>query len=200
VNRAERGEVIGSVLRSRIVDGTSPIVYGVPDSLGVYSADGASLSVSNLRSGGRGDRFGTGDTSRATGRGTLEDPDIPQGREAIAPANRAEVLPSVHKWEAQPLSSDQLRSPINIIPPDQRPRVAMRFESQRNLLVSGLLNGGNDIAERALVVDVPMQKGHFVVFANNPVYRGETIGSYFLVLNTLLNFDNLNAGRTLDAK
>ena len=38
------------------------------------------------------------------------------------------------------------------------------------------------------------------VFANNPVYRGETIGSYFLVLNTLLNFDNLNAGRTLDAK
>ena len=106
----------------------------------------------------------------------------------------------MHKWEAQPLSSDQLRSPINIIPPDQRPRVAMRFESQHNLLVSGLLNGGGDIAERALVVDVPMQKGHFVVFANNPVYRGETIGSYFLVLNTLLNFDNLNAGRTLDAK
>ena len=200
VNRAERGEVIGSVLRSRIVDGTSPIVYGVPDSLGVYSADGASLSVSNVRGGGRGDRFGTGDTSRATGRGTLEDPDIPQGREALAPANRAEVLPSVHKWEAQPLSTDQLRSPINIIPPDQRPRVAMRFESKNNLLVSGLLNGGNDIAERALVVDVPMQKGHFVVFANNPVYRGETIGSYFLVLNTLLNFDNLNAGRTIDAK
>jgi hypothetical protein len=200
VNRAERGEVIGSVLRSRIVDGTSPIVYGVPDSLGVYSADGASISVSNVRGGGRGDRFGSGDTSRATGRGTLEDPDIPQGREALAPANRAEVLPAVHKWEAQPLSSDQLRSPINIIPSDQRPRVAMRFESKNDLLVSGLLNGGNDIAERALVVDVPSQKGHYVVFANNPVYRGETIGSYFLVLNTLLNFDNLNAGRTVATK
>ena len=50
------------------------------------------------------------------------------------------------------------------------------------------------------MVDVPMQKGHYVMFANNPVYRGETIGSYFLVLNTLLNFDNLNAGRKLDAK
>jgi hypothetical protein len=200
VNRAERGEVIGSVLRTRVVDATSPIVYGIPDSLGVYSADGASLSVSSLRGGGRGDRFGTGDTSRASGRGTLEDPDIPQGREQLAPENQAEVLPASHKWESAPLSSDQLRSPLNIIPPDQRPRVALRFESQHNLLVAGLLNGGNDIAERALVVDVPSQKGHYVVFANNPIYRGETIGSYFLVFNTLLNFDNLNAGRVLDAK
>lgn len=29
---------------------------------------------------------------------------------------------------------------------------------------------------------------------------GAAIGSYFLVFNTLLNFDNLNAGRKLDAK
>jgi len=201
INHADRGHVIGSVLRSRIVDATSPIVYGVPDSLGVYSADGTSMSITSVKGGGRFARFTSEDTSRASGRGTLEDPDIPQGREALAPRNEAEVLPSYHKWEAAPLSSDQLRSPINVIPPDQRPRVAMRFESGRNLLISGLLaGGGGDIGERPLVVDVPMQKGHYVMFANNPVYRGETIGSYFLVLNTLLNFDNLNAGRRLDAK
>ena len=29
---------------------------------------------------------------------------------------------------------------------------------------------------------------------------GETIGSYFMVFNTILNFDNLGAGRKLDAK
>ncbi len=39
-----------------------------------------------------------------------------------------------------------------------------------------------------------------VLFANNPIYRGETIGSYPLVFNTILNFDHLNAGRKLDAK
>jgi hypothetical protein len=39
-----------------------------------------------------------------------------------------------------------------------------------------------------------------VPFANNPVYRGSTIGSYSLVFNTLLNWDNLNAGRKLDAR
>jgi hypothetical protein len=32
------------------------------------------------------------------------------------------------------------------------------------------------------------------------VWRGETEGSYFLVFNAILNFDSLNAGRTLYAK
>ena len=70
----------------------------------------------------------------------------------------------------------------------------------RGLLASGLLEGGSDIAQRPIVVDVPVQKGHVVMFANNPVWRGETIGSYFLVFNTILTFDHLNAGRKLDAR
>ena len=93
-----------------------------------------------------------------------------------------------------------LRNPVGVIPPDQRPRVAVRFSEQRDLLVSGLLDGGTDIAQRPAVVDAPLEKGHVVLFANNPIYRGETIGSYFLVFNTILNFDNLNAGRKLDAR
>ena len=48
---------------------------------------------------------------------------------------------------------------------------------------------------QAVVVDVPVEKGHVVLFANNPIYRGETIGSYFMVFNTILNFDNLGVGR-----
>jgi hypothetical protein len=39
-----------------------------------------------------------------------------------------------------------------------------------------------------------------VVFSNNPIWRGETQGSYFLVFNAILNFDSLNAGRKLDEK
>ena len=93
-----------------------------------------------------------------------------------------------------------LRNPVGIIPPDQRPRVAVRFSDQRELLVSGLLDGGADIAQRPAVIDAPLEKGHVVLFANNPIYRGETIGSYFLVFNTILNFDNLNAGRHVDVK
>jgi hypothetical protein len=71
----------------------------------------------------------------------------------------------------------------------------LRFDQPESLLVSGLLDGGADIAGQVVAVDVPTGKGHYVLFANNPIYRGETIGSYFLVFNALLNFDNLGAGR-----
>ena len=76
----------------------------------------------------------------------------------------------------------------------------LRYADQSHLLVSGLLDGGRDIADRAVVIDAPSGKGHVVLFANNPVYRGETIGSYTLVFNAIMNWDDLNAGRRLDAR
>lgn len=176
-------------------------MYGIPDSVAIYSDDGESFSVSNVL-GGRSPRFGDASGSnRATGRGTIDDPDVVQGRPIEETENhQAPPPPVVHPWQATPITNEQLRSPVNIIPPDQRPRVALRFSDQRDLLVSGLLDDGSDIAQRAAVVDVPLAKGHVVVFANNPIYRGETIGSYFMVFNAMLNFDNLNAGRKLDAR
>jgi Zinc carboxypeptidase len=198
---ARRGEVVGSFLRTRIVDDASPIVYGVPDNLAVYSNSGESFGVSASRGGRGGGRLGGGGgAARATGRGQPDDADqvqgFPQLDARFLPVPRAPVQP----WQYAPVTDDQLRNPLNIIPPDQRPRVVLRFGEQRDLLASGLLDGGADIAQRPVVVDSPMEKGHVVVFANNPVYRGETIGSYTLVLNTLLHFDNLNAGRKVDAK
>jgi hypothetical protein len=180
------------------VDDASPIVYGVADNLALYSDDGTSFSVFSSR-GGRGARFGTAD-SRATGRGTADDFDVAQGRPPIDSSHTLPITKKVQPWQAAPVTDDQLRNPVGVIPPDQRPRVALRFGDQKDLLVSGLLDGGSDIAQRPVVVDVPVQKGHIVLFANNPIWRGETIGSYFLVFNTILNWDNLNAGRNLDAK
>jgi len=97
------------------------------------------------------------------------------------------------------VTEEQQRNPLTIIPPALRPRVVLRFSDQRDLLVSGLLDG-SDVAQRPVVVDVPMGKGHVVLFGSNPMYRGETVGSYFLVFNALLNFDKLDAGRKLDVK
>ena len=59
---------------------------------------------------------------------------------------------------------------------------------------------GDMVKRTGAIVDVPVGKGHVVLFANNPIYRGETIGSYALVFNTLMNFDSLDAGRKLDEK
>ena len=57
------------------------------------------------------------------------------------------------------------------------------------------LHGSGEIAEKPAVVDVPHGKGHIVLFANNPMWRDETMGSYFLIFNAIMNFDHLNAGR-----
>jgi hypothetical protein len=199
MNHPRRGVVTGSLLRTKLVDDASPITYGIADGLAVYSDAGESFSVSAGR-GGRGNRFGGGGGGRETGRGTSDDPDVPQGRPVLDPKNEAPKPETVQPWETGTVSLDAMRNPTYVIPPDQRPRVALRFSDQRELLVSGLLDGGGDIAQRPAVVDVPVQKGHVVLFANNPIYRGSTIGSYALVFNTMLHWDNLNAGRKLDAR
>jgi Zinc carboxypeptidase len=199
VNDAGRSRVVGSLLRSRLVDTTSPITYGVSDSLAVYSDDGQTFTVSNTSSGRRGGRFGE-QRGRPTGRGTMDDADMPQGRPPLSEQFAAPPPPKAEPWEAVPLTDEQMRNPIGVIPPNQRPRVALRLTAQKDLLVSGLLQGGSEIAERAVVVDVPRDKGHVVLFSINPMWRGETIGSYPMVLNTILNFDHLDAGRKLDER
>jgi len=216
VNRPGTGSrVVGSLLRTKIVDAASPIVYGVPDNLAVYSDSGESFSVSaNVGGGGRagggaqaggggGGRGGGPGGGRPTGRGTPDDADVVQGRPAQEGSNLTPLPPPepVQPWQyALPTEEQLKRNPATLIPPELRPRVALRFDAQNTLLVSGLLEGGNDIAQRPVVVDVPVGKGHVVLFANNPIYRGETIGAYFMVFNTILNFDSLDAGRKLDKR
>ena len=208
-NPANRA-VVGTLLRTRITDDPSPITYGIIDNLAVYSSAGMSLGVSNQR-GGRGGgggggggagaagggRAGGGGT-RVTGRGTADDVDVVQGRPPLIAKNLDSlppVLRPISPWQVAVPTVEQMRTPGGIIPPDQRPRVPLRYADQNALLVSGLLDGGADIAQRPVVVDSPVDRGHVVLFANNPIYRGTTVGSYFLVFNAILNWDNLNAGR-----
>jgi hypothetical protein len=192
--------VTGTYLKTRLVDDASPITYGVADGIAGYSDSGESFGVS-ATAGGRGGRGGGGGANnRETGRGHADEHDEVQGRPALEDRFKAPERPRVEPWQYALPTDDQLRNPLSIIPPDQRPRVALRFGAQNELLVSGLLNGGGDIAQRPAVVDSPMEKGHVVLFAINPLYRGETIGTYPLVFNTIMNFDNLNAGRKVDAR
>jgi hypothetical protein len=39
-----------------------------------------------------------------------------------------------------------------------------------------------------VVVDAQLGHGSVLLFGNNPVYRGETIGTYALVFNAILNY------------
>jgi hypothetical protein len=71
----------------------------------------------------------------------------------------------------------------------------LRFAGEKDLWISGMLAGGSELAESPAIVDVPVGRGHVVLFATNPMWRQETQGSFMLLLNAALNFDHLNAGR-----
>jgi len=196
ITRPQKLKLIGSVVKSRIVDGASPIAYGYDDGLSIYSFQGPIFNISNSVGGRGGRRLQPEGEERMTGRGAKGDPDTPQGR----PTADIPEEPHAEPWQAMPLNDEQRRNNIGLIPPPYRPRVVFRYGDTRELLVSGLLDGGTEIAQHAAVIDVPVEKGHVVLFSNNPIWRGETIGSYSMVFNAIMNFDNLNAGRKLDEK
>jgi hypothetical protein len=85
-------------------------------------------------------------------------------------------------------------------PPELRPRVVLRWADERNLFVSGMLAGARELANRPAVIDVPRGKGHVLLFANNPIWRQQTQGSFFLLFNAMLNFDNLGVGRRIQTE
>jgi len=185
----------GSILSARISDKRSPIVYGYGDGLAVYFSQAPVLAVSStggIGGGGGGNGFGTPIPGRPTGRGTASDPDIVQARPYSEPLAQPQVRPG----EEPPLDEDTREFLRASLPtPDQLPRVVMRFADEKDLLVSGMLSGGRELANRPVIVDVPRGKGHVLLFANNPMWRNQTQGSYFLLFNALLNFDHLGAGR-----
>jgi hypothetical protein len=157
---------------------------------------------------------------RPTGRGTDKDTDadIPQGRPVnmgppadAAPAGGgrggrggrggAAATPAGE----DPLAGvpEELRAQLraSMPPADQMPRTVVRFvASEKDLLYSGLLTGGAELAGHPAVVDAPAGKGHVVLFANNPMWRNQTQGSYFLLFNAMLNWDHLGAGRRTPAR
>src|SRR5438477_1928812 len=129
IQRSTRLRAIGDVLRTKFIDSTSPIAYGYGDALSVYCFQGPIFNVSNVAGGGGGGRRGGArGTDRPTGRGTVDDPDTPQGR---PPAELPEPPPSTEIWEAAPINEEQRRNLGGLIPPAQRPRVIVRWGDSR---------------------------------------------------------------------
>ncbi len=172
----------GSVFNAVFADRKSPIAYGYDEKLAVYFNQAPLLNVGG-GGGGFGGGFGggqpgAGGANRPTGRGNLEDPDVVQGRPL---PDMSIPMPTPDPSQVQPIAS--------------RPRVVLRFAPEKELFVSGMLAGGSELAGKATVVDVPVGKGHVVMFANNPMWRHQTHGSFSLLFNAIINYDHLGVGR-----
>ena len=173
----------GSVLMSQVSDRLSPIVYGYDDKVPVYFNNAPVLQVTRPGAFGGGGGGGQAAAGRPTGRGGVNDPDVVQARPYQAPSTTPppEEVP------------DAMRAYIP--PAGMTPRTILRFSPANELLISGMLAGGQELAGKPVIVDAPVGKGHVVMFANNPMWRHQTQGSWFLVFNAAMNFANLNVGR-----
>ncbi len=182
----------GGVYNAVFADRRSPIAYGYDDKLAVYFNQSPVFQVS-LTGGMQMPGMGAEEPrTRPSGRGSPTDPDIPQGRPYVPPSPQPRLRPG----EEPPIPEEYLESIRPFLPPPEaRPRVVLRFAEERELLVAGMLAGGRELANRPAVIDVPVGKGHALLFAINPMWRQQTQGSFFLLFNALLNYDHLDAGR-----
>jgi hypothetical protein len=192
----------GSVYNATFSDRRSPIAYGYTETLPIYFnqaplfqvAAGGGPGGGGGGGGGGGEGGGAGGAGgRPSGRGTMTDPDIIQGMPLAEPAQQ--------RRPGELTDEQRLQQGAFVTPPELRPRVVLRFVSdEKNLLISGMLAGGSELANKPAVVDVPVGQGHIILFANNPMWRHQTQGSFFLIFNAALNFDHLGAGRPADQR
>ncbi len=182
----------GSVLNAVLEDKGSPIGYGYGEKVPVYFSQAPVFRV-GLTGGGFGGFGGAAAGGRTSGRGSASDPDIPQGRPWTPP----EPEPRRSRRERELYIDPDIRPFIagQILPERMWPRVVLRFARQNELWISGMLAGAQELAEAPAVVDVPLGRGHVVLFANNPMWRHQTHGSWMLLLNAALHFDHLHVGR-----
>jgi Zinc carboxypeptidase len=190
----------GSIHRGIITDKTSPITYGYDgDQLPVYFKNDVVLSV-----GGDG---GVAALARSFGRGRGNSPwqnTTPMAtRPELSPFELSENEDGADGGEGDANEMAEFRAMARRFgfggDDDDDTRVVMSFPVEADrILLSGTLGGGEALAGKAQVVDAPVGDGHVVMFSIRPFWRWQTQGTFFLGFNTILNWNDLHAGREGD--
>jgi len=185
----------GGVFKTHMTDSSSPIGYGYGEDLGVYFNTAPVFRVGASGGGRFGRRApaasgpaAPGDTTaRGSGRGTADERDIIQGRPRDMGQAAVEEYQRIRREEGE--SGGSVAAPASPV------RTVFRFaQKPEDLLISGGLQNGKELANAPALVDVALGEGHVVMFSFNPFWRGQTLGSYALLFNTLMHYSNLDAG------
>ncbi|MGE0552358.1 MAG: M14 family zinc carboxypeptidase [Gemmatimonadales bacterium] len=182
----------GSIFRGVIKDKRSPLAYGYDgDQLPVYFNQGPVLRV-----GGGFGGFGGGGSARSQNTTPMASkvPLSPWRRDSTGGARRG---PGGAADQAAEFRRQARAFGLNL--DESTPRVVLQFPaSPAEMLLSGTLAGGQALANRAQVVDAPLGKGHVVMFGIRPFWRWQTQGTFFLGFNAILNWNDLDAGKSAE--
>jgi len=190
----------GSVDRGIFADKGSPIAYGYAgEQLPVYFKGDVVLSAGGGFGRGRGFGFGRGggpwqNTNPMATRPRLSpwQTDSAQARGGRGGRGNAEA--------DQMAEFRQMARQYGISLNEGSARVVLKFPDNANqILLSGTLDGGQALAGKAQVADAPMGKGHVVMFAIRPFWRWQTQGTFTLGFNAILNWNDLDAGKTQES-
>jgi len=193
--------VRGSIMRGMVADAKSPIMYGWDGAqLPVYFSQDPVLAVGGAGVGGGRGGFGGG--AQIPGVGMNVSPNAistqklsPWEPVGGAPAAEAPAAGGPSTGSGQGGRGGAGAGGFGATGADA-PRVILRFPTNpAEMLLSGVLVGGESLAGRAQVVDAPIGTGHVVMFAIRPYWRWQTQGTYFLGFNAIMNWNDLNAGK-----
>jgi len=73
--------------------------------------------------------------------------------------------------------------------------VLLRFQGGPEGLLSGELNGIEEISGRPAIIRAPLGQGQILMFATNPMFRHQNIGEYRLLYNAIFNHAQLTPPR-----
>jgi hypothetical protein len=179
----------GTVVAATVLDKKSPIAAGYDETIPLVFAGSPFFRV-GIQTGGPGGGEGGAEGERVSGRGGKNDPDVPQGRSYVPLPERAKPAPGEEGFQLP----EDLPANVDFAwpKPEDRPRVVVAYAKDASkLLLSGMLEGADELAGKPAVIDSPRGKGHILLLASNVFWRGNTQGMYALVMNAVMNWDRL---------
>jgi hypothetical protein len=186
--------VRGSILRGKISDANSPVVYGYEGTeLPVYFSQAPVLNAGGLPARGAP----SPPQNPNAGLGQFIAPNVAPLRLSPFEADQNPPDPQT----SRPPRDDEMarvrqRSESSTLSGVPRPRVAMRFpENPGDMLLSGTMANGQFLSSRAIAVSEQLGQGQIVMFAIRPFWRWQTHGTYMLGFNAIMNWNDLEAGR-----
>ena len=107
----------------------------------------------------------------------------------LKPAN-----PIFYGYTDHALSVRWASTALLFVPLRDKQNILMEFPGGEKSVLSGFMNGADEIKDRPAIVLSPVDSGQVLMFATNPIYRWQNFGEFRMLYNALFSYKNLRIG------